>query len=139
MQSFAAHPGFKLLLSLGLNRADFAVAGSGPLFARGWISDTGDVDVIARGTAWTQVCKLGPVAAAPLSTVQRVLLFDGRVEVLSGWFPELWDTNQLIDDADIVEGLRFVKLDVIAQTKKRLQRPQDELHLKILTQHGCNT
>lgn len=139
MQSFVAHPGFKLLLSLGLNRADFAVAGSGPLFARGWIGDAGDVDVVARGTAWSQVCTLGTVGDAPFSTVQRVLLFDGRVEVLSGWFPELWDIDRLIDDADVVEGVRFVKLDVIAHTKKLLQRPQDELHLQILTDHGCIT
>lgn len=139
MQSFVAHPGFKLLLSLGLNRADFAVAGSGPLFARGWISDAGDVDVVARGTAWSQVCELGPVGDAPFSTVQRVLLFDGRVEVLSGWFPELWDIDRLIDDADLIEGLRFVKLDTIAKTKQLLQRPQDEQHLQILKNHGHAT
>jgi hypothetical protein len=136
MTSFLDHPGFKLLLSLGLPRDDFAVAGSGPLFARGWIHDPSDVDVIARGAAWSQVCELGPVEPAPFSRVQRVLLFDSQIEVLDGWCPEVWSVDHLIDDADIIEDLRFVQLAVIVETKKLLHRRRDELHLDILREHG---
>ncbi|RSM72174.1 hypothetical protein DMB66_06120 [Actinoplanes sp. ATCC 53533] len=136
MTSFLEHPGFKLLLGLGLSPEGFAVAGSGPLFARGWITDPGDVDVIARGATWDQVRELGQVDDAPFSRVKRVLLFDGQIEVLDGWFPEIWDVDGLIDDSDVIEGVRFVRLAVIAQTKKLLRRPRDELHLKVLAAHG---
>lgn len=133
---FLEHPLFLSLLSLDLPRADFAIAGSGPLFARGWIDSIGDLDVIARGPAWDQARKLGKVADAPLSTVQRVSLLDDRVEVLDGWFPEIWSADLLIDGADMLLGLRFVKLHIVAETKKMLNRPQDKLHLAVLAAHG---
>jgi hypothetical protein len=129
MTPFAEHPFFGLLGSLHLPPEDFAIAGSGPLFARGWIAEIGDLDVIARGQAWRQISQLGKVEEAPLASVHRVLLFDGKIEVLDGWFPAIWDVNTLIDEADLISGLRFVKLEVVAETKKMLQRPQDIQHL----------
>jgi hypothetical protein len=129
MTPFAEHPFFGLLGSLHLPPEDFAIAGSGPLFARGWIAEIGDLDVIARGQAWRRICQRGKVEEAPLASVHRVLLFDGKIEVLDGWFPAIWDVNTLIDEADLISGLRFVKLEVVAETKKMLQRPQDIQHL----------
>jgi hypothetical protein len=129
MTPFAEHPFFGLLGSLHLPPEDFAIAGSGPLFARGWIAEIGDLDVIARGQAWRRICQRGEVEEAPLASVHRVLLFDGKIEVLDGWFPAIWDVNTLIDEADLISGLRFVKLEVVAETKKMLQRPQDIQHL----------
>ena len=129
MKPFTQHPFFGLLGSLHLPPEDFAIAGSGPLFARGWIAEIGDLDVIARGAAWRRICELGEVEEAPLASVHRVLLFDGKIEVLDGWFPAIWDINTLIDEADLIAGLRFVKLEVVAETKKMLQRPQDLQHL----------
>ena len=129
MKPFTEHPFFGLLGSLHLPPEDFAIAGSGPLFARGWITEIGDLDVIARGQAWRQISQLGKVEEAPLASVHRVLLFDGKIEVLDGWFPAIWDLDTLIDEADVIAGLRFVKLEVVAETKKMLQRPQDLQHL----------
>ena len=129
MTSFTEHPFFGLLGSLHLPPEDFAIAGSGPLFARGWIAEIGDLDVIARGQAWLRICQRGEVGQAPLASVHRVLLFDGKIEVLDGWFPASWDVDTLIDEADLISGLRFVKLEVVAETKKMLQRPQDIQHL----------
>jgi len=46
------HPLIKKLLSLDLPPEDYAVFGSGPMFAHG-IKDLGhDIDVIARKKAW---------------------------------------------------------------------------------------
>ena len=132
MKPFTEHPFFGLLGSLHLPPEDFAIAGSGPLFARGWITEIGDLDVIARGQAWRQISQLGKVEEAPLASVHRVLLFDGKIEVLDGWFPAIWDLDTLIDEADVIAGLRFVKLEVVTETKKMLQRPQDIHHLEMI-------
>jgi hypothetical protein len=132
MIDFREHPGFQLLAELGLPRGDFAVAGSAALFVRGVIHEIGDVDVIARGEAWTRVAALGTVTLAPLYPVHRVVLHEGRLEILDGWFPELWDIDELIDRADVIRGFRAVRLEVIARTKAMLLRPRDETHLGLL-------
>jgi hypothetical protein len=136
MKDFTKHPYFVLLDSLDLPRTDFAIAGSGPLFARGWISEIGDVDVVARGEAWKRVRKLGDVVDAPLSTSHLVRLFDGEIEVLDAWFPEIWNADTLIDEADIICGFRFVRLDVVFESKRLLQRPRDKMHLDVMADHG---
>ncbi|MDG4814042.1 hypothetical protein O7628_00790 [Micromonospora sp. WMMD956] len=139
MTTILDHPYVQDLLSLGLPSADYVIAGSGPLLARGWISDPGDIDVVARGSAWRLACAHGQPTDAPYSSVQRLQLFGGHVEVLDGWFPELWPTDELIDEADVIHGIRFVRLAVVAATKRMLHRPRDLEHLAIMAAHGCHT
>lgn len=132
---FLGHPRIRDLLSLGLARADFALAGSVPIFARGWIDDPGDIDVVARGAAWRQVTGLGEVWVKPATGVRRVRLFGGAVEVFDGWFPFRWPVDRLIDEADTVQGVRCVRLDVVVATKRSLARQRDRQHLQIIAEH----
>jgi len=132
MNHFLRHPFFRQLLSLELLDSDYVVSGSGPLYARGLIDEIGDVDVVARDTAWTRACELGTPRPAPYANVQRIELFNGAVEVLDGWFPEIWKTDDLIDDADIIAGVRFVQLEVVRRTKQMLGRPHDLDHLRTM-------
>jgi hypothetical protein len=132
MHHFLKHPFFRQLLSLHLPQSDFAIAGSGPLFARYLIDEIGDVDVVARGAAWALASKLGEPTPAPYSNVQQIRLFDGNIEVLDGWFPEVWKVDDLIESADVIEGVRFVPLDVVRRTKQILGRPNDLLHLRLM-------
>jgi len=135
MHQFASHPFFQRLLSLNLPREDFAVAGSGPLFALGLIEELSDVDVIARRRAWSIALKRGCPAPAPCSTVQRIELFDKKVEILDGWFPEIWNVDDLIDSADLIDGVRFASLNVVRQTKEIMRRPKDLVHVRIIDEY----
>lgn len=137
MNTILDHQYIKDLLSLGLPPQHYAVAGSGPLFARGWIADPGDIDVVARDAAWEIACQRGIRVPAPYAGVQRVKLFAGHLEILNGWFPQTWPTDCLIDEADIFHGIRFVKLSVVSGTKQLLRRPRDQEHLAIMAAHGC--
>ena|SRR5215469_10481175 len=134
MASFLSHPFFRELMSLQLDRENFAIAGSGPLFARGWIDDPSDIDVVARGSAWEAATQLGKVVPAPYSDVRHVTLFDGDIDILNGWFPERWSVDYLIDEADVICDLRFVRLDIIAATKHMLARPRDLIHIGIIAE-----
>jgi hypothetical protein len=136
MQSFLAHRLFAELLSLRLPTDDYAIAGSGPLFVRGWIDDPTDLDIVARGAAWRIAAGRGPIEGAPYSSSQRVQLFDGDLDILDGWFPEMWSADELIKDADIFEGLRFVALGVVAATKLMIGRERDLAHVDVLRAHG---
>jgi hypothetical protein len=135
MGSFCNHPFFRELTSLQLDPENFAIAGSGPLFARGWIDDPGDLDIVARGSAWDAAAKLGKVVPAPYSDVQHVTLFDGDIDILNGWFPERWPVDHIIDEADLICGLRFARLDVVVATKRMLARPRDLIHLRVIMEH----
>jgi hypothetical protein len=135
MRRFASHPFFEQLFSLDLPREDFAVAGSGPLFVRGLIDELSDVDIIARRGAWKVAIEHGRPSLALYSTVQIVELFDKNVEILDGWFPEIWSVDDLIDGADLIDGLRFVSLEVVRQTKEIMGRPKDIAHLQIIDKY----
>lgn len=125
-------PLFREFLALGLPVEDYAVAGSGPLFARGFIEGVGDLDVVARGPAWEKAVAMGTVDEAPEAGVHRVVLLDGQIEILDGWYPEVWDIDELIENADVIDGIPFVRLDVVAWTKGRSRRPKDREHLRRL-------
>ncbi len=132
------HPYMQKLLSLKLPTNDYAIAGSGPLFIRHWIDDPGDIDVVARGAAWDTARQLGETSRAPYSSVQRIQLFDRRVEILDGWFPEVWSVDAIIDEADVIDGIRFVRLSIVVATKRWLRRDRDLKHLKIMEEHGLS-
>jgi len=135
MHHFASHPFFKQLLSLHLPHEDFAVAGSGPLFARGLIDKLGDVDVIARRGAWKIAVEHGCPSPAPYYAVQMVELFDKNVQILDGWFPTIWNVDDLIDGADLIDSVRFVSLEVVRRTKETMGRPGDIVHLQVIDKY----
>jgi len=135
MDSFLGHPHVREFISLGLDVSDFAFIGSAPLFARGWIDSLGDIDVVARASAWDAALQLGAAHPVHDSRVRKVSLFDGKVEILNGWFPEHWTVDEMIDGADIIYGLRFASLDIIATAKRMLLRPKDIAHLRIIAEH----
>jgi hypothetical protein len=126
----------QLLEGLDLPRDDFAISGSGAVMARGFIDRIADIDIIARGEAWERACRLRKPEPAPRDRVERILLFDGRVEILNGWFPSELEAqgvdaglNKLIDEAELICGYRCVRLSVIIATMRLLNRPRDQEHL----------
>ncbi|MFI2351252.1 hypothetical protein ACH492_30375 [Streptomyces sp. NPDC019443] len=112
------HRFFRKLLSLGFPPEDYVIAGSGPLLAHGIRRDIGDIDVVARGVAWELAAKWGAPQQAPFGWAQHVVLFDGSIEVLNGWFD--YSVDSLIMEAEIFEGMRFMPLERVAEWKVRL-------------------
>ncbi|MBB6172963.1 hypothetical protein HNR23_003023 [Nocardiopsis mwathae] len=119
------HPLFIALEELDLPRQDFIIAGSGPLLAHGIRDNITDLDIVARGPAWELVQTMAPIQPAPWEDVARVLLFDGRLEILNGWFPSMWAVDEFIDDREIRHGLPFAPLDRVLRWKSRLGRAKD--------------
>jgi hypothetical protein len=140
MNSFIRRPQVRNLLSLNLNPDDFAFIGSALLLARGWIEDSGDIDVVARGSAWTAAVEKGKATELPDNPrVHKVSLFDGTVEILDEYIPEICSRDKMIDEAEIICGLRFVQLEIIIKVKQHLSRPKDLKHLEIISEHTGKT
>jgi len=134
-KTVSGHPLIVELRRLRLPRSDFIIAGSGPLLAHGIRDDITDLDVVLRGRAWDIVRGLGPVGTAPWEGVRRVMLADGRLEMLNGWFPSMWDLDDFISTREVLHGLPFAPLERVLRWKRRLGRAKDIADVNALIDH----
>lgn len=131
------HPLFESLKELSLPAEDFAIFGSGPMWVRD-IRTSSDLDIIARGRAWEWVQKHG-VKTIKEGSLLECWHFSGQsIEVYNGWYPGEWDIDELIDTADVVDGIRFVALTSVIEWKKRMGREKDKNDLKLIEQYQSN-
>lgn len=130
-----SHPLIQNLLSLNLALEDFAVFGSGPMFAHGIKDLGGDLDLIARGRAWEKASVIKQPVAAKSGTGEVIELFDGLLEIFDIWGPGEWDVNRLIDDAEIIDGIRFVRLPEVLKWKKLMNRDKDMEHIRLIEEY----
>ncbi|MEV5957679.1 hypothetical protein AB0M11_28595 [Streptomyces sp. NPDC051987] len=126
------HPLIEKLRSLQLPLSDFVVAGSGPLLAHGLREDVGDLDVVARGAAWKLALDLADPVLAPSGHGQMVLLFEGSIEVFDRWLPDGKSPDELIADAEIIEGIPFCSLRDVFDWKVRSGRCKDRLDIELI-------
>ncbi len=121
---------FDLLRSLELLVADYAVFGSGPLIIRGVIEPANDLDVISRGAAWARAVEMGTLVEERGVTIAS--LFDGAITIGTEWAIGDFDVDALIDTAEMIEELPFVRLEHVVEYKEIARRPKDIAHLQAL-------
>jgi hypothetical protein len=136
------HPLVRKLLSLNLEPGDYVVAGSGPLLAHGLRKAVGDLDVVARGAAWKVAIDLSEPVPAPSGHGRMVLLFDGCLEVFDRWLPGSAEPDELIEGAELIQGIPFCPLLQVAAWKERSNRRKDREDLLLiqnyLNRNGLN-
>ena len=115
---------FEALRALELPRGEFVVCGSAALYVRGLRPRMGDLDVLARGAAWQRALTIG----APQPTVSgyglRVLHPTAAIEIVDRWTPG-WSTDRLIEEADRIDGIPFMRLGDVWRWKNEARRPKD--------------
>ena len=125
---------FALLRSLELPMGDYAIFGSGPLIVRGIIEGTNDLDVISRGRAWERALSGGELVSLP-DGARIVSCFDGAVTIGMNWAYGDFDIKELIDTAEMIDSLPFVRLEHVVRYKEIAARPKDLTHLQLLAEH----
>jgi hypothetical protein len=125
------HSLLRELLSFDLPLDDWALFGSGPLLARGWIGEVGDLDVLARGPAWRRAHELGEVFHDQSIDIDLVRLGTG-ITVGDRWAIGNFDTDQLIDSAEEICSIPCVALKHVVAYKRLAGRPKDRAHLEII-------
>lgn len=118
---------------MDLPPGSYAVFGSGPLAAHGLIDEVGDLDVIVRDSAWSRVEQLGTVVMHgdnPVVDLGNGLTF-GR-----SWAYGNFDIEQLIEDAQMIDGLPFVRLEAVLEYKRIAGRPKDLRHIELMESAG---
>jgi hypothetical protein len=98
------------LKALNLPKGKYAIFGSGPIAVRN-IRDSHDVDIIVTADLWDELKqKYGEhIKQEPLSIVI------GNIEIYPRWLDFSDKINEMIDSAEIIEGLPFVRLEYVMQ------------------------
>jgi len=105
------------LLKLYLPADDFAVFGSGPIAIRN-LRENEDIDIIVRPGLWNELISVFP-------SVNEKLIKLNHIEIFKHWLPWFPDVNELIDKADLINNIRFVRLENVLIWKKALKREKD--------------
>lgn len=123
---------FRELRSLGLPNGDYAVFGSGPLIVRGIITGSNDLDVICRRGTWEHVQRIGKIEYLEEYGVTIVTLCDGQLTFGTAWGIGTFDIDALIDDAEEINGLPFVRLEHVVSYKMERGSPKDLRHIEAI-------
>lgn len=123
---------FDLVKSLNLPHGDFAIFGSGPLIVRGLIPASNDLDILCRGRAWDHIKGMGELEYLAEYDLSIVTRSDERLTFGNKWGIGEFDTDELIDDAELIDGLPFVRLEHVAKYKRISRRPKDLEHLEAM-------
>jgi hypothetical protein len=119
---------------LHLDRRDFVIFGSGPLLAHGLRSDIRDLDIVARGPTWQRASRYGCPGIGSVNGAPMALFWDGLIQFSLGWISADWDADELIDRAEIIQGLPFAGLADVLAYKRVLLRPKDHPDITALRQ-----
>ena len=121
---------FDYLRKLELPPSHYAIFGSGPLIIRGYIKGTNDLDVICRGDAWLKACETGKVSYDERYDTSLASHCNGRVTFGTIWGIGNFDVDELIDTAETIDGLPFVRLEHVLAYKRIRSSAKDQLHLE---------
>ena len=127
---------FRKLIDLDLPKGHFAVFGSGPLVIRDIIPAANDIDVLCRGAAWTHAQTIGDVEYLNECDIEIVSADNGQLTFGTRWAIGSFDTNELIDTAEMLEGLPFVQLEHVIAYKRVADRAKDREHLSAMRLNG---
>lgn len=117
---------------LNFPREKYAIFGSGPLSVRG-IKKVNDIDVIVKSDFWNELKKkcANNIQQASLSKSQLISI--GKIEIFSDWFD--LPVNEMIDNAEIIDDLPFVRLQYVIKYKKILKRKKDQKDLELIRKY----
>ena len=130
------HPLLQRLRDLDFPSDHYAIFGSGPLLVRGWISEVGDLDLIAREPVLTLALEAGGPVYLEEHDVTVIGIDDGAITVGTSWAYGDFDIGELIDTAELIEGLPFVLLEHVVAFKRAAGRPKDLEHLAIIDERS---
>jgi len=120
------HVLLRQLRELNLDPRQFVIFGSAPLLVHGLRTDIRDLDVLARNSAWDEVVAKGKRASGDVTRDEVREFHDGRIQFTQRWISGDFDTDDLINRATTVDGLRYAPLAEVLCYKEKLDRPKDQ-------------
>jgi hypothetical protein len=123
---------------------EFVIAGSGRLWAAGIIPRLSDLDLLVRprSETWRRAMELAfehalvfdaaPLRSSVYTGDKIARLYGGVVEVCQTWLLPGSNTESLIEEADVIGGLKYLPLPEVIAYKRMLNREKDRADLAAL-------
>jgi hypothetical protein len=127
---------FDRLRQLELPPDGYAIFGSGPLAIRKIISSCNDLDVLCKPRVWSSVLEMGDSEYLPRYDVTIVHLPDCDITFGTSWGIGEFDIEALIDGAETIDSLPFVRIEHVIAYKKIRSSAKDLAHLDALRSAG---
>jgi len=126
---------FKTLLEkfrkLNLPDKKYAIYGSGPLAVRE-IRKAKDLDIVVSNDLYE---KLKEKYLTDPKKWRRIKI--GEIEIYPSWAwePKIKELEKIIKRAELIEGLRFVRLDDLIKWKKKMGRSKDLKDINLVKEY----
>ena len=120
----------KDLKKLNLPKNEFAIFGSGPLAIRG-IRDSRDLDIIVKPELWSNLAEKHKIEEFKVEPKKQFIKI-GEIEIYPDWLPWLKDIDKLINTADFINGLPYVKLKYVIKWKEMFNREKDKKDIELI-------
>ena len=119
---------FKELLSkvreLDLAQGTFAIFGSGPMAVRD-LKEPNDLDIIVTKEVYEKFKSVDGWIEKLFHEGEDYYLEKDGIELWNTWGPGDWDIANMIETAEMIEGLPYVTLDHVLAWKKKNNRQKD--------------
>ncbi|MFB9661687.1 Pycsar system effector family protein [Glycomyces mayteni] len=125
----------------GFDPNDFVLAGSARLLHDRVIDGISDIDIVARGASLDLAFDLtfqdhhGGIELGEQTGDKIARLFGGKVNVSARWLRGLGSADELIQRADVFDGLRYLSLPDVVGYKRKLGREKDREDLAAIERH----
>jgi hypothetical protein len=122
------------LKKLNLPKGKFAIFGSGPMWPAG-LKEPGDLDVIVTEDIFDDFRQKPEFKLGTEKGNYEYLERDG-MEFCKNWYPgEEWGIEKLINEAEIINDLPFVKLEKVLKWKKIHNREKDQKDIELIEEY----
>jgi hypothetical protein len=122
---------FNEVRNLELPIGEYALFGSAPIGIRK-LRQCHDIDIIVTDELWN---KFESDWENGIAQNGSKFLKKGNIEIWKDWRPGKWDTNKLIGESEIIEGLPFVKMKYVLEWKRSIAREKDLKDIEIVEKY----
>jgi len=124
---------FKRARALNLPIGEYAIFGGGPLGIRN-LREIHDIDIIVTDNIYNQYKDKKGWEIRDTENDNGLANEELAIEMWKDW-GNGWDINKVIEEAEIIEGLSFVRLEWLLQWKKFLNREKDLKDIEIIERY----
>ena len=111
------------LKALKLPEGEYSIFGSGPLAIRK-MRENKDIDIIVTKNLWNELAKSHPVKGDKLIQIGNINIYKSC--------PYFDDVAKLIEDSDIIDTIRFVRLADVLRWKRLMAREKDQRDILLI-------
>lgn len=128
----------KNLTRLGFPKDQFVIVGSGPLGVRN-LRESKDLDILVSDQFWNQIMQKYPIKNE--YGIDKIEV--GKdIEILGEGSAfrdsDVASTNEIIETADVIDGIRYINLDLLKKFKKKMGRAKDIQDIELINQYLSN-